>query len=210
MYHIITIERPYASGGSEIGKKLAESLGYKLFDRNILTEAAKNLDMPAIYINNLDETSSGSFILNLSKTPKGNENENHLLMPEKLFAEEKRIIEKAADEGGCVIVGRAAGYILRDREDCLRVCVRADREFRIQRAIEKEGINRADAENTIKKIDKRRKGFYDSVTKWKWGSPEFFEICFDSGKLGIELCTKLLVRIILRIGNQPFIFRVQQ
>ena len=198
MYHIITIERPYASGGSEIGKKLAETLGYKLFDRKILTEAAKNLDIPPIYINNLDETSSGSFIFNLSKTAKGNANENYLPMAEKLFAEEKRIIEKAADEGGCVIVGRAAGYILRDRKDCLRVFVRADKEFRIQRAIEKEGVNRADAENTIKKIDKRRKGFYNSVTEWKWGDPEFFELCFDSSKLGIELCTKLLVEAVLK------------
>ena len=202
MYHIITIERPYASGGSEIGKKLAEALGYKLLDRSILTEAAKNLDIPAIYINNLDETSSGSFMLNLSKTTRGkgkrNENENYLPMAEKLFAEEKRIIEKAADEGGCVIVGRAAGYILKDRKDCLRVFVHADKEFRIQRAIEKEGINRADAENTIKKIDKRRKGFFDSVTEWKWGNLKFFELCFDSSKLGIELCTKLLVEAVLK------------
>ena len=200
MYHIITIERPYASGGSEIGKKLADALGYRLFDRNILTEAAKNLDIPAIYINNLDESSSGSFILNLSKTTRGkgkrNIDENYLPMAEKLFAEEKRIIEKAADEGGCVIVGRAAGYILKDRKDCLRVFVHADKEFRIQRAIEKEGVNRADAENTIKKIDKRRKGFYNSVTEWKWGNPEFFEICFDSSKLGIELCIKLLTEAV--------------
>ena len=198
MYHIITIERPYASGGSEIGKKLAEALGYKLFDRNILTEAAKNLDIPPLYISNLDETSSGGFIFNFSKTAKGNANENFLPMAERLFAEEKRIIEKAASEGGCVIVGRAAGYILRDRKDCLRVFVHADKEFRIQRAIEKEGLNRTDAENTIKKIDKRRKGFYDSVTEWKWGDPEFFEVCFDSSKLGIELCTKLLVEAVLK------------
>ena len=198
MYHIITIERPYASGGSEIGKNLAKALGYKLFDRNILTEAAKNLGIPPIYINNLDETSSGSFILNLSKTAKERANENYLPMAEKLFAEEKRIIEKAADEGGCVIVGRAAGYILRDREDCLRVFMYADKEFRIQRAVEKEGLTRTDAENTIKKIDKRRKGFYDSVTEWKWGNPEFFEVCFNSGKLGIELCTKLLVEAVMK------------
>ena len=198
MYHIITIERPYASGGSEIGKKLAEALNYKLFDRNILTEAAKNLQMPPLYVSNLEETSSGSFILNLSKTAKGNANENYLPITEKLFAEEKRIIEKAADEGGCVIVGRAAGYILRDRKDCLRVFVHADKEFRIQRAIEKEGVNRANAENAIKKIDKRRKGFYDSVTEWKWGDPEFFEVCLNSGKLGIELCTKLLTEAVLK------------
>lgn len=198
MYHIITIERPYASGGSEIGKKTAEALGYKLFDRNILIEAAKNLGIPQIRINNLDETSPGSFIFNLSKTARRNANENSLPMAEKLFAEEKRIIEKAADEGGCVIVGRAAGYILRDRKDCLHVFLHADKKFRIQRAIEKGGINPADAENTIKKIDKRRKAFYDSITEWKWGNPEFFEVCIDSSKLGIELCTKLLTEAVLK------------
>ena len=198
MYHIITIERPYASGGSEIGQKLSETLGYKLYDRNLLIEAAKNLDIPQIRISNLDETSSGSFIFNLSRTAKGNVDENSLPMAEKLFAEQKRIIEKAADEGECIFIGRAAGYILRDRKDCLHAFVHADKKFRMQRAIERGGINPAEAENTIKKIDKRRKSFYDSITEWRWGDPKFFEVCLDSSKLGIELCTKLLAEAVLK------------
>lgn len=114
MYHIITIERSYGSGGNEIGKKLAAKLGYKLYDRNILIEAAQNLDIPPMYIENLEESSSGSLIFNLSKSySKVSANEKSLPMAEKLFAEEKRIIEKAAEEGGCVIVGRAAGYIFK-------------------------------------------------------------------------------------------------
>ena len=198
MYQIITIERPYASGGSEIGQKLAEILGYKLYDRNLLTEAAKNLDIPQIRISNLDETSSGSFIYNLSKTARAKANESSLPMAEKLFAEEKRIIEKAADEGKCIFIGRAAGYILRDRKDCLHAFVHADKEFRMQRAIERGGISPADAENTIKKVDKRRKAFYDSITEWRWGDPKFFEICLDSSKLGVEMCTKLLAEAVLK------------
>ena len=198
MYHIITIERPYASGGSEIGEKLSEILGYKLYDRNLIVEAAKNLDMPHNYISNLDETSSGNFLFNLSKTTKGITNDNSLPMAEKLFAEEKRIIEQAADEGKCIFIGRAAGYILRDRKDCLHAFVHADKKFRMQRAIERGGINPAEAENTIKKIDKRRKSFYDSITEWKWGDPKFFEVCLDSSKLGIELCTKLLAEAVLK------------
>ena len=198
MYNIITIERPYASGGSEIGQKLAEILGYKLYDRNLLTEAAKNLDIPQIHISNLDETSSGSFIFNLSKTAKGTANEKYLPMAEKLFAEEKRIIEKAAEEGECIFIGRAAGYILRDKKDCLHAFVHADKKFRMQRAIERGGIDPADAENTIKKVDKRRKSFYDSITEWRWGDPKFFEICLDSSKLGVDLCTKLLAETVLK------------
>lgn len=68
MYHVIAIERLYASGGNEIGKRLAGALGYKLYDRNILTESAKNLKIPAIYIESLEETSSGGFIFNLTKS----------------------------------------------------------------------------------------------------------------------------------------------
>ncbi len=196
MYHIIAIERSYASGGNEIGERLAKALGYKLYDRNILIEAAKNLNISPLYIENLEETSSGSFIFNLSKSAKGTANENSLPMAEKLFAEEKRIIEKAADEGGCVIVGRAAGYILKDRKDCLRVFVHADKDKRLKRVIEREKMTPADAENALKKTDKRRKGFYESVTKWEWGNPEFFEICLDSGRLGIELCTKILEKTV--------------
>lgn len=197
MYRIITIERSYGSGGNEIGKKLAEKLGYKLYDRNILIEAAQNLGTPPMYIENLEESSSGSLIFNLSKSySKGNTDEKSLPLAEKLFAEEKRIIEKAAAEGGCVIVGRAAGYILKDREDCLRVFVHAEKEKRIQRAMEKEGMSRADAENAMKKFDKRRKGFYNSSTKWEWGDPKYFELCLDSGKLGIGTCVKLLAEAV--------------
>ena len=195
MYRVITIERQYASGGNEIGRKLAEELGYKLFDHNILHEAAANLKTPPIYIENLEETSSGSLIFNLSKTPfGGNSNDKHLPMAEKLFAEEKSIIERAAEEGGCVIVGRAAGHILKDREDCLRVFIHADIQTRMKRAIDKEGIKESEAESVLKKIDKRRNGFYNSVTKWEWGTPKYFELCLDSGKLGLERCVQLLAQ----------------
>ena len=71
MYNIVTIERKYASGGNEIGKRLAEALGYKLYDRNILMEAAKNLQIPHFQISGLDERSPGGWLFNLSKTSLG-------------------------------------------------------------------------------------------------------------------------------------------
>lgn len=197
MYNIITIERQYASGGNETGKKLADELGYKLYDRNILMEAAKNLKIPAIHIENLEETSSGSFLFNLSKTPLGgNSGGKDLPLTDKLFLEEKRIIEKLAEEGNCVIVGRAAGYILRDYDNCLRVFIHADKEKRIKRAVEREGIKESETEAALRKNDKRRSGFYNSVTEWEWGNPKFFELCLDSGKLGVNLCASLLAEAV--------------
>ena len=194
MYHVIVIERQYASGGNEIGRKLAKELGYKLYDRNLLTEAARALEISSMYIEGLEETHSGGFLFNLSKTKLGgSSNSNSLSMSDKLFQEEKRIIEEAAEQGGCVIVGRAAGYILKERTDCLNVFIHCDRERRIARAIEREGIQASEAEDVLKKNDKRRSGFYNSVTNWEWGNPKFFELCLDSGKLGIDACVKLLL-----------------
>ncbi len=195
MYQIITIERQYASGGNEIGRKLADKLGYELYDRNLLSMAAKELQIPSMYIEGLEETHAGGFLFNLSKTPLGGSTGGEQSMSEKLFQAEKRIIEEAADKGGCVIVGRAAGYILKDRENCLNVFIHCSKEKRIERAIQREGIKASGAEDALKKNDKRRSGFYNSVTKWEWGHPAFFEICLDSGKLGIDLCVKTLAEL---------------
>lgn len=194
MYNIITIERRYASGGHEIGKRLAEALGYKLYDRNILLEAAQRLDIPFFRIEALEESSSGNILMNLSKTPLGGLTGNKdLPLADKLFLEEKRIIEKAAEDGNCVIVGRASGYILREKENSLRVFVYADHDKRIQRAIEREGIQKEEAENALKKNDKRRKNFYTSITSQEWGDPKYYDIYLNAGKLGIDLCLKLLM-----------------
>ena len=193
MYNIVTIERKYASGGNEIGKRLAKELGYKLYDRNILLEAAKNLQLPSFQIEGLDEASHGSWLFNLSKTSLGGSSSGKdLSMADKLFLEEKRIIEEAAEAGNCVIVGRAAGYILREKENHLGVFIHSDNEKRLKRAMEKEGFNETEAKNALKKNDKRRSGFYQSVTDWEWGNPKYYELYMDSGKLGMGLCIRLL------------------
>lgn len=194
MYNIITIERRYASGGHEIGKKLADAMGYKLYDRNILLEAAQKLDIPFFKIEALEESSSGNILMNLSKTPLGGLAGNKdLPLADKLFLEEKNIIEKAAEEGNCVIVGRASGYILRKHENSLQVFIYADHEKRLQRAIEREGIQKADAESALKKNDKRRRNFYNSITGQDWDDPKHYEMYLNAGRLGIDLSVRLLM-----------------
>ena len=126
MYKIITMEREFASGGNEIGRRVAKKLGIELYDRNILVEAAKRLDIPPIYIEELEETAPGSIIFNLSKTAIGGSRKEHANLPmsERLFLEEKKIIEEIVENQSCVIVGRCASFILNDRPDCLKVFVR--------------------------------------------------------------------------------------
>ena len=111
MYKIITMEREFGSGGNEIGRRVAKKLGIELYDRNILVEAAKRLDIPPIYIGDLEETAPGSIIFNLSKTAiGGSRKDSSLPMSEKLFLEEKKIIEENVEKHDCVIVGRCASF----------------------------------------------------------------------------------------------------
>ena len=192
MYKIITMEREFGSGGNEIGRRVAKKLGIELYDRNILVEAAKRLDIPPIYIGDLEETAPGSIIFNLSKTAIGGKKESgNLPMTEKLFLEEKKIIEENVEKHDCVIVGRCASFILYDRQDCLKVFVHADKDYRIRRAIQTENIASAEADDFLRKSDKRRSNFYNTHTGWKWGDPTKFDLCLNSGSLGLDACVEI-------------------
>lgn len=194
MYKIITMERQYGSGGNEIGRRVAKKLGIALYDHNILTQAAERLEIPPIYISDLEETAPGSIIFNLSKTALGGKNkkDSNLSMAEKLFREEKKIIEEIVEKEDCVIVGRCASYILRERQDCLKVFVHADKAYRLQRAVEEEKVKPGEAEEVLRKTDKRRSDFYNTHTGRTWGDMQYFDICLNSKALGLDRCVDIL------------------
>lgn len=194
MYKIITMEREFASGGNEIGKRVAKKLGIALHDRSLLIEVAKRLEIPAIYVEQLEETAPGSSIFNLSQTAFGGSQKGrtNLSLAERIFLEEKKIIEEIVEKEDCVIVGRCASYILRDRPDCLKVFVHADKQYRLNRAIETEKLSKDEADYFLRKADKRRSDFYTTHTGWKWGDIEHFDLCLDSGSLGLDCCVEVL------------------
>ncbi len=197
MYHYIAIERQYCSGGNEIGRRLAKVLDYKLYDHNILGMAAKKLEIPHIYISELEETSPNSIIFNLSQTAIGGStrNVNNMPLVERLFYEEKKIIEEVTAADSCVIVGRCAGYILKDKPNCLKVFIHADTDYRINRAVENEKLSHEEAIETLKKTDKRRSGFYTTHSGFKWGDSTHFDVCLNSSVLGIDQCVEILAGI---------------
>ncbi|HBI60352.1 MAG TPA: cytidylate kinase-like family protein [Lachnospiraceae bacterium] len=197
MYKFITMEREFASGGNEIGRRVAKKLGIALYDRNILVEAAKRLEISPVYIGDLEETAPGSIIFNLSKTAMGGSKKDNpnLPMTEKLFLEEKKIIEEIVEKEECVIVGRCASFILKDRTDCLKVFIHADKDYRINRAVETEKIAQAEAKDFLRKSDKRRSSFYNTHTGWKWGDMSKFDLCLNSQSLGIDKCVDILAEM---------------
>ena len=197
MYKFITMEREFASGGNEIGRRVAKKLGIALYDRNILVEAAKRLEISPVYIGDLEETAPGSIIFNLSKTAMGGSKKDNpnLPMTEKLFLEEKKIIEEIVEKEECVIVGRCASFILKDRTNCLKVFIHADKDYRINRAVETEKIAQAEAKDFLRKSDKRRSSFYNTHTGWKWGDMSKFDLCLNSQSLGLDRCVDILAEM---------------
>lgn len=195
MNKIITIEREFCSGGNEIGRMVSKATGYPMYDRNILVEAAKRLEIPHRYIEDLEETSPGSVIFNLSNTILGGHNTKKLPLAEQLFMEEKTIMETLAEKSSCIIVGRCGSEIFKSHPQSLRIFIYASKDFRVNRALQIEHIPEKELKEKISKVDRRRSSYYTAHTALEWGEPHNFDLCLDSSKLGLEECAKLIVHL---------------
>lgn len=191
-YNIVTIERQYASGGRQIGVLVSEKLGFKFYNEEILEMAAKKLNIPVDYIKNAEETVSGSILYALAMASNPFNPSTDLQLADKLFYEESTLINKLSLHENCVIVGRCANFILKDRKDCLKIFIYANESERIKRAVEQYNVSEKDAKSTLLKNDKRRKGFYNAHTKSRWDDMSTYDMCLDSSELGIERCSDII------------------
>lgn len=191
-YSVITISREYGSGGRNIGQAVAEKLGYEFYDNALVDKIAKESGFAEEIIKDAGEyaTSGNSFLFSLSMS-----NLSEINMPSisyQIYAVQRKIITELAEKGNCVIVGRCADYILKNREDVLNVFISADMEFRKNRIINvyKEGGNKP--EKMLRDKDKKRKTYYRYYTDSEWGMSHNYHICLDSSKFGIEKCAEII------------------
>jgi cytidylate kinase len=191
---IITIEREYASGGREIGKKVAEKLGIPFYNREILELAAEKCGVSPEHLENAEEVAPKSFLysLMLSSNPTRSIEEN-LPLSYKIYIIESKIIQELASKSDCVIVGRCANYILGHTQDVFSVFIYSNKEDRERRAVADYSIDPKKASSIIKKFDKRRETFYSINTGGNWYDKENYAMCLNSGKLGIDFCSKLIL-----------------
>lgn len=202
---IITISRQTGSGGHEIAELLAEKLNIPLHDRNVVEEAMKELELE-----NVDDVDEKLVVDHLANFAKGyhaifgkgklyhmmeNTGENEPSVTEKMYATQSKLIQKLADMGPCVIIGRCADYVLRDRADVLNVFICAEEEERVQRMMERRKLTHERAVNKIEFTDRDRAKYYNFCTKQKWGVPETYDITLNSSALGIEGVVELLAKL---------------
>ena len=170
---IITIGRQLGAGGRDIGRILASSLNLRYFDKELLLESARQSGFAHELFLRADERYN-LFTLALSTDSQ------------KLFQYQSDTIRQLASEGDCLFLGRAADYILRDRDDVLSVFLTADMEDRILRVIEKDGMTEKDALAFIEKTDRNRAHYYNFFTGKHWGDSSGYDICLNTSRFGME------------------------
>ena len=193
--YIITIARQYGSGGKTVGKMLAARLGIPFYNREIITMASEDSGVNAMLFS--DERLKSDFIARLHARYRGdmpvpNDSSKSYLKDEALFSYQVKIIERLADQGPCVLIGRCADYILRNRPDVVRVFVHAPMEFRIGRVREVYGDTLKEAKRNIRRSDKARAAYYKHISGMRWGEAKNYDLCLNA-TLGREACADLIV-----------------
>jgi cytidylate kinase len=184
---IISIGREYGCGGRAIAEKIAEHYGLPLYDKNLLKEVAKTLDIDADNLEKYDEVPKNIFA---SRTVNGYSNSVQENIAHLQFDE----LKKKADGGeSFVVVGRCAETVLKDSPALISIFVLGDKEFKIDRTVKGLSVSREEALNLMKINDKKRKSYHNYYCEGKWGDSRTYDITINTSKLGVDLAAKILI-----------------
>lgn len=191
MNRIITIGREFGSSGRTIAKMTGERLGISVYDSELLAKIAQESGLAEDYVADRGEHASISGLI--AKGLSGFGGYQQITAEDFLWSIQRKVILELAEKEPCVLVGRCADYILRDKADCLRAFIYADMKFRADRIVSVyRDVSQDPPEKRLRDKDKRRSAFYSYHTDMTWGDPHNYHICLDSGTLGFERCRDIL------------------
>ena len=193
---VITIARQYGSGGRTVGQMLAKELNVEYYDKDLIRKASEESGINEALFANADEQSKGLFKAFKKKNYGGevlSPSSNQFTSNENLFNYQAKIIRDLADRESCIIIGRAADYILKDRKDVISVFVHAPKDFLMEQAAKKHSMSNKELEKYISKIDKNRAEYYKAHTGREWTDARNYDLCLDSSKLGFEKCVEEII-----------------
>lgn len=189
--HVIAIGRQYGCLGHEIGKKLAEQLGWNFYDGELIRMIAGTTGYSPAFIQSREESMSNSLLYDLV-------NQMYAYTPsreapkDKIFEAESKTIRHLAQTENCVIIGRCSDYILKDSPNCLHVFLHADRKLRLANIQERRHVEEKEAMTLLKSEDRRRADNYHYYTRQAWGAAQNYDLCLDTG-IGAEAVTELIL-----------------
>lgn len=190
MDKVITITRQYGSGGREIGRRLAEAYHIPFYDNEIISRAAKETGFAEAAFERAEDKASNSLLYSIAMGMNVFSNQeigfSGLSLDDRIFLAQSKVIRNVAEEGPCVIVGKCADYILKEKENAVNLFINATLDFRISRAIEIDGISKDKAAETVMKKDKSRANYYKYHSGERWDNVLNYDMAIRSDLCGID------------------------
>ena len=195
---IITISREFGSGGRSVGHRVAQLLDVPYYDKELVKQVAVETGFDEKFIEREGEYASPWQSM-LSYAFAGNGTRQHmngLSTADFLWVIQCRVIMDLADKGPCVIVGRCADHILRERKDVLNVFIHAPIPFRADRVVRLYGESDVAPEKRLEEKDKRRRAYYKHYADREWGMSQNYHLSLDSSLVGVERCAQLILDVV--------------
>lgn len=190
---IITISREFGSGGRFIGEEVAKKLGIAYYDKNIIGQIAEKSGLSPEYIQENAELSPKKGLFAYAFSGRDITGKS---VEDMVYEAQRNIILELAEKEPCVIIGRNADYILKDRDDVLNVFIHGDMPEKIKRITGLYNVKEKEAVKTMADTDKRRRTNYNFYTDQNWGKASNYTLCLNSSQLGYDRCEMIIIECV--------------
>ena len=187
---IITISREFGSGGRFIGEEVAKKLGFACYDKNIIGQIAEKSGLAPEYIRESAELSPKKGLFAYAFAGRDITGKS---VEDLVYETQRKVILELAEKESCVIIGRNADFILKDRDDVLNVFIYGDLPEKVERICRLYHVSEQAAVRMMTDIDKRRMTNYNFYTEQKWGKASNYTVCLNSSRIGYERCEEIIV-----------------
>ena len=195
-HFVVTVGCEYASGGIEIGKMIAKSLGVEYYDRDLIDKVVEQIGVDRELVEKADSGENVKYEFDTNFGPR------YANLTNRVIYEQFEVINKFAEKSSCVIIGRCSNYILKDRKDCLIVFIYAPFEKRVEYVMEKKGVSYDEAAELVKYNDRMLSSRYNYMTNGDMRDCSMRDMMIDSSVLGLEKTAKYILQMIdLRFEN---------
>ena len=187
---IITISREFGSGGRFIGEEVAKKLGFACYDKNIIGQIAEKSGLAPEYIRESAELSPKKGLFAYAFAGRDITGKS---VEDLVYETQRKVILELTEKESCVIIGRNADFILKDRDDVLNVFIYGDLPEKVERICRLYHVSEQEAVRMMTDIDKRRMTNYNFYTEQKWGKASHYTVCLNSSRIGYERCEEIIV-----------------
>ena len=187
---IITISREFGSGGRFIGEEVAKKLGIAYYDKNIINQIAEESGLSPDYIQESAELSPKKGIFAYALAGRDITGKS---VEDMVYEAQRKVILELAEKEPCVIIGRNADFILKDRDDVLNVFIHGNMPEKTERICRLYNVSEKETVKMMTDTDKRRMTNYNFYTDQKWGKASNYTLCLNSSQLGYDRCEKIIV-----------------